>query len=127
MHDDYKNAYLKAAFGDDHTADFPDTLYLALFLAGDVEVAGGSYAREAVSNDSTNFAAPASGQTYNLTAVTFAAATADWGTIVGFKWMDAVSAGKAVHVGTLVSPTAINDGDIANFDPATLLTACGEI
>lgn len=51
---------LKAIFGSSHTADFPGTLYYALF-DGDPEAGGvepdstGNYARVAVTNNNTNF------------------------------------------------------------------------
>jgi hypothetical protein len=51
---------LKGIFGDDHTAEFPSTWYVALF-AGDPETTGvepdstGNYARLAISNANSEF------------------------------------------------------------------------
>lgn len=51
---------LKAIFGDDHTAEFPSTWYVALFnddpeTVGDEPDSTGNYARLAVSNVNTEF------------------------------------------------------------------------
>lgn len=122
----YKNAYLDAAFGATKHASFPATLYLALFLAGDVEVAGGAYARKAVVNNGGNFGAAAAGEKTNATAVTFVAASAAWGTVVAFKWMDALAAGAVVHAGLLAVPTPINIGDVANFPIGTIIVTAAD-
>lgn len=75
------------------------TKYAALFTtppndagSGGVEVSGGSYARVAVTNNGTNF--PSANPKVNATAVTFPAATADWGTVRAMGWYDASSGGN---------------------------------
>lgn len=83
----------------------PATLYVALFTAqptdagGGTEVAGGSYTRVAVANNSTNFpAATGTNPTVksNGTTVTFPTATAGWGTVTAWGLFDASSAGNLV-------------------------------
>lgn len=111
----YKNAYLDAGFGSDHTADFPATVYLALFLQSGVEVSGGSYARKAVTNNSTNFPDASGGSKSNGVAIAFAAASADWGVVYTHKWMSALSGGSVIHSGALTTPTAVANTQIANF------------
>lgn len=96
----------------DHTlgvAAYPmPTVYLALFTSitdlGDGtlthEIAGGSYARQAVS-----FAAAvvdgAGGKSLSNAAVEFPVATADWGLMVGWAVMDAAQGGNVLHFGEL--------------------------
>ena len=69
----------------------PTTLYLALYTTaptsagGGVEVSGGSYARVAITNNSTNWPASSGGgpgTKANGAAFTFPTASAAWGTIV---------------------------------------------
>jgi hypothetical protein len=83
-----KSEYLENAIldhvlgGPDYTR--PGTLYIALYTVaptdagGGTEVAGGSYARVAVTNNSTNFPAAAGGAKTNGTLIEFAEATANW-------------------------------------------------
>lgn len=87
----------------------PGTLYLALFTSapsdagGGTEVTGGSYARASVTNNTTNFPNAASGAKTNANAITFATATADWGTVVAVGIFDAASAGNLIAWGTVTS------------------------
>jgi hypothetical protein len=96
-----ENELLDHVFGASaYTA--PATLYVALFTAaptdagGGTEVTGGSYARAAVTNNLTNFPAAASGAKSNANAITFATATADWGTVVAAGIFDALSGGNLI-------------------------------
>ena len=99
----------------------PATVYIALFTVaptdagGGTEVTGGSYARKAVTNDVTNWPAAASGAKANGTDITFAEATADWGTVVAMAIFDAVTAGNMLYWGDLTVSKAINSGDTAKF------------
>lgn len=101
--------------------DMPDTLYVALFTAapsdagGGTEVSGGSYARIAVTNNTTNFPAATGGAKSNATAITFAAATANWGTVTHMAIFDALSAGNMIFVAVLNSPQTINTGGQFSF------------
>jgi hypothetical protein len=79
----------------------PTTGYLALMTTlptdagGGVEVSGGSYARQAIAFNSSNWTASATGgPVANINAITFPKATALWGTIVGFALYDASSGGN---------------------------------
>jgi len=101
--------------------DMPDTFYVALFTAaptdagGGTEVAGGSYARIAVTNDATNFPAAVSGSKQNATPIIFAAATANWGTVTHFAIFDALSGGNMLFVAALTTPHTINNGGQFSF------------
>ena len=99
------------------------TTYVALYTAtptdanaSGTEVSGGSYARVAVTNNTTNW--PASTGTNpttkaNGTAITFPAPTAAWGTVVAFAIYDAVTAGNEIAWGALTTSKTINNGDAA--------------
>lgn len=108
---------LKARFGG--AADtVPATWYVALTTttptdsAAGTEVTGGAYARAAVTNNTTNFPAPTSGNPVtNATAITFAAPTANWGTVTAFELWDALTAGTRRYWGTLTTSRVINNGD----------------
>lgn len=102
------------------------TYYVALFTVaptnagGGTEVTGGSYARQAIANNSAQWAAPANKEISNANDVVFPAATAGWGTVVAFALMDALTAGNMVGYGSLSSPIAINAGSIRVFKAGTL-------
>lgn len=100
----------------------PATLYFALFTVaptdagGGTEVTGGSYARVAVTANTTNFGAASGGSpssTSNLTAITFPAPTANWGTVVAMAIMSASSGGTMWRWVNLTTPKTINNGDAA--------------
>lgn len=99
----------------------PVTVYVALFTVapndtgGGTEVSGGSYARASVTNDVTNWPAASGGSKSNGQDITFAQATADWGTVVAFAILDAVTAGNMLYWGDLTTSKAINSGDTAKF------------
>jgi len=117
----------------------PTSVWVGLFTAtpsdtgGGTEVSGGSYARVAVSSSLTNWAgtqAAAStvassgtgGQTSNNAAITFAAPTANWGTITSFGIFDALTAGNLLMYGTLGTSKTVNNGDAAPAFNAAQLT-----
>lgn len=105
----------------------PGTIYVALSTAAYsdaatgssmTEVSGGSYARVAVTNNSTNWpnatgTSPATKS--NGTAVTFPTATGSWGTVASFYLCDASSAGNVLYGGDLTASKAIGSGDTATF------------
>lgn len=99
----------------------PGTVYIGLSTTAitdstaATEPSGGSYARVAVVNDSTNFPAAESGSKANGTPITFPAATASWGTIVGFFIADAASEGNVLAYGALSAPQAVASGETINF------------
>jgi hypothetical protein len=99
----------------------PATLYLALFTVaptdagGGTEVAGGAYARVAVTNNAVNFPAAAAGIKYLGTQQSFPTATADWGTIVAMAIFDAAAAGNMLYWANLTASRTVTLGDIARF------------
>ncbi len=100
----FKNALL------DHVLGGPDyarvaTVYAALFESG-TEVSGGSYVRDPITNDATNFPAASSGAKSNGTAITFATPSAGWGTPDQVRIYDAVSGGNLL--GTAILPAPLN-------------------
>jgi hypothetical protein len=117
----------------------PATFYVGLFTTADndagsarVEVSGGSYARVAVTSSLANWAGTqgagttvasngTSGTTSNNNAITFAAPTASWGSIVGMGLFDAATGGNEWVYGTLSTPKTVNSGDPApSFAAAAL-------
>jgi hypothetical protein len=117
----------------------PATLYIALFTTADndagsarVEVSGGSYARVPVTSSLTNWAGTqgagttvassgTSGTTSNNGAITFAAPTANWGTVQGMGIFDALTGGNELWYGALATPKTVNSGDAApSFSAAAL-------
>lgn len=99
----------------------PSTVYLALFTSAPTpstsgtEVTGGSYGRVAITNDLTNFPSASSKSKSNASAVTFASATASWGTVVAVAIMDAASSGNILLYATLTTPRLISSGDTPSF------------
>jgi len=99
----------------------PATVYVALYTTaptdagGGTEVSGGGYARKAVTNDATNWPAASSSTKSNGTAIAFAEATADWGTVVAFGLFDAAIDGNLLYWGELSQPVAVGSGVTATF------------
>ncbi len=98
----------------------PAALYVALFLtlpdeggANGVEVGGGGYARVRNGPADANWSAPSNGDgtIRNLTAVPFAAPSADWNTVVGFGLYDALTGGNAWLLAPLETPLTVRAGD----------------
>lgn len=116
----------------------PATLYVGILTAnpsdtgGGTEVAGGSYARVAVSSSLVNWAgtqAAAStvassgntGTTSNNGAITFPAPTANWGVVTGLAVFDAATGGNMLLWGGLAANKTVNNGDAApSFSAAAL-------
>ena len=97
----------------------PPTIYVALYTvtpsdsAPGTEVSGGSYARKATVAGNWNVAA--SGATANGAELAFVTATGDWGTVVAFALMDAVSGGNMLYWGAVTPNKDIDNGDTARF------------
>lgn len=115
-------AVLNTVFG---ATAFPTiaTHYIALYTviptdvnASGTEVTGGSYARVAFTNNTTNWTA-ASGTSPTTkttgTAITFPAPTANWGVVVAFAIYDALTLGNEIAWGALTVNKTINNGDAA--------------
>lgn len=102
----------------------PGTVYIALSTAAFsaastgssmTEVSGGSYARVAVTNNSTNWPNASSASKSNGAVFTFPAATGSWGTVTSFYIVDASSSGNALYGADLTASRTINSGDTASF------------
>lgn len=109
----------------------PGTVYVALYTAspsgsgGGTEVSGGSYARVAVTNNTTNWPSATGGSPgskSNGTAITFPAPTANWGVVTSFALLDAASAGNLLAWGALTVSKTINNGDAAPSFASSSLT-----
>ena len=104
--------------GSAYTA--PGTLYVALFTAapsdtgGGTEVSGGSYARQTA-------AFTVSGDTgSNTSAIEYATATADYGTVVAMGVFDASSSGNLLAYGTLTTSKTVSNGDVFRFNAGAI-------
>lgn len=92
-------------------------VYIALFTAtpsgsgGGTEVTGGSYARQSVPNDVTNWPNASGGNKTNGTLIDFGTATANWGTVGWGAIMTALTGGVILYWGALTSPKTINQDD----------------
>lgn len=130
MTDYLENALIDWLFRGQAAPTLPANLYYALFTtaAGDagsqVEVAGGSYARQPVTRSlaamagtqaagSTTASNGTSGTTSNNAAITFPAPTANWGTIVGWGIFDALSGGNLLFYTAQTPNKTVNNGDPA--------------
>lgn len=91
----------------------PSVVYVGLFTSdptdagSGTEVAGGSYARVAVT-----FGAPSNGVSTNSAAVEFAQATANWGTVSHIGIHDALTTGNLLYHTALDTSKTIETGDI---------------
>lgn len=96
--DTAENAILNAVYNA-AALGAPATWYIALFTAtpsdaaGGTEVTGGSYARLAVTANTTNFPSASGGAISNANALDFVQATASWGSVVAAAGMSASAAG----------------------------------
>jgi hypothetical protein len=102
----------------------PTTVYLALFTAVSdaeagtgTEVSGGSYARVAIT-----FGAPSNGVITNSSAVTFPAASGNWGTISHAAIMDALTTGNCLSI-----IKALTGGSVAVNTPDVFEIAAGQL
>jgi hypothetical protein len=126
MSDVWENALIDHLFrAVAYTAPTPLYFGLATAACSDsgfgTEVSGGSYARVSVTPNSTNFAntqnsgtgasSGTGGQTSNLTAITFPAPTANWGSISHFFIATASSAGSILVCKSLTTAKTVNSGD----------------
>jgi hypothetical protein len=106
----------------------PTAIFVGLFTAvtnaeagTGTEVTGGSYARVDVTGA---LSAPTDGAGSNTAAVTFAAPTANWGTVTHFGLFDASTAGNPVTaLKALTASRVINNGDAAPSFAIGALTA----
>jgi hypothetical protein len=111
------NTILNSRF-QNSSATGPATIYLAVFTAAPsdtglgTEVSGGSYARQAVTCNSTNFPNASAGAITQANAVTWPTATANWGTITDEAYCAASSGGtQPLYWGDLTANQVINNGN----------------
>lgn len=114
----YANSVLDDLFG----SGSPATLYFGLYTSapnpdgtGGTEVTGGSYARKAMTNNSTNFPAASARQKSNATSIDFVQATADWGAVEAVGVFTASSGGTPKVFGDLDTIRTIQNGDAFSF------------
>ena len=95
--------------------------YVALFTSdptdagSGTEVSGGSYARAAVT-----FGAPSNGVSTNSADVTFATATASWGTVGWIGINDSTSGANLLYHSPLDTSKTIDSGDIFKISTGNL-------
>jgi hypothetical protein len=117
-----ENATLDALYG----SGTPTNIYFALYTVaptdagGGTEVSGTGYARKAMTNNDTNFPDAVSGVKSNGTAITFAEAESNWGTIVAMASFDA-AAGNLLHWATLTNSRSYFTGDVPSFAPGAFV------
>lgn len=104
----------------------PATLHIGLFTAAPTDAGGGTevstgvwtnYARQAVTNNATNFPAASGGAKSNGTAISFGAATISGAapTVVAMGVFDAATAGNLLAWADLATNKTVNDGDTPSF------------
>lgn len=102
----------------------PANRYLALFTAapsdagGGTEVTGGSYARILAGNFTISGTSPTLAT--NGSALEFATATANWGTITHVGIFDASTAGNLLAWAPLTTSRTVNLGDVFRFPAGDL-------
>ena len=129
-------AYLKTLLTDyllrTSTTTKPTALYLCLFtVKPDADGANGTevsitdtgYARVSVGPLDANWSTPdAGGTSESLVSFTFAAPTADWGTVVAWGIADADTAGNLLIVEDLDTSVEIVNGSLTPLFPPGYLT-----
>ena len=95
------------------TGDFTDT------GSGSSELSGSNYSRVSVAFD-----AAASGATSNTSAIDFAAASGNWGTVSHWALFDAATSGNALITGSFSASKTIETNDVLRIAAGDLdLTA----
>lgn len=124
-----------ADYGEDTYLDalftvFGATLYVALSTAdptddgsGLAEPSGNGYAR--ASTTSSDWAASSGGTKATDTAISFSAATGNWGTITHFALMDALTGGNMIASGALGTSESISTDQVARFASGDLSISLG--
>jgi len=114
-----ETAVLNHVFGGS-SYSAPSTLYVALYTAapsdsgGGTEVSGGAYARQ------TGAFTVSGGTASNTSAIEYATATANYGTVVAVGVLDASSGGNLLAYGTLTSSKTVSSGDVFRFNASAL-------
>ena len=119
---------LKWATGQTNDMGTAPTPYVALFTVAPTDAGGGTevstsgtaYARV---DSSTDWGAPsgtAPTSVSNSAEITFAQATADWGTVVAFAIFDAATTGNMLYWGNLSASKSVGTNETARFDIGAL-------
>lgn len=126
--DAYEQLMLQHTLGN-QAFTAPGTVYVGLWTAtlSDTstgatagEVSGGAYARAAVPNSTVNWTYSA-GSIANGTAITFAAATANWGTVTYAALLNASTSGTILYYWDLPTSKVISSGDTASFAVSSIV------
>lgn len=132
--DTYMNTLLDEYWGDQSPDTPPGTWYLALFTTmpatdgtGGVEAAWSGYARQASTNDPTEWPAAVAGVKSNANPIDYGTAGSGPTSIVGFGFYDDPSAGNLWFAAEVTGgPVVVNDGADAVFeDGAIVIQPCG--
>ncbi len=121
-----KNAFLNHLYNG-AALTLPATIYIALYTSapttagGGTEVAGGAYARVAITRNTTNFPTTSNGTMANAVVANYAQATAAWGSIVAAASFDALTGGNMIKFGVMLTPRTIGVGDQFSFAPGAIL------
>lgn len=122
-----ENALLNGVLGGPQFT-LPPTVYIALSTAiysdtgigSEVSFTGTAYSRVAVSNTATEWPASVGGSKSNANPITWAAATASWGTVRSFYIMDAPTGGNSLYGADLQTVKTVDTGDTATFGATTV-------
>jgi hypothetical protein len=126
--DYFENKVVGYLFGN-VAYSLPATYYVGLWTAslsdsstGSTagEPSGGSYARVAVTNNSSNFDAASGGATANTNLITFPMATASWGTVTYVGICDASTGGNLIAYADLGTSISVAQYDTVIFKPGDL-------
>lgn len=132
-----ENAYVDHILrGTAYSATSPANYYVALYTtacsdaAAGTEVSGGGYARVSIARstsawngthgNTTGASSGTSGTVSNAAAVTFPAATADWGTATHWGIFDALTGGNPITCSPLTANRTITNGSTPSFAPGAL-------
>jgi hypothetical protein len=121
--DYWENKILDHIFGKGNYT--PPTIYVGLSTAdptdddsGLVEPIGNGYTRVQTSASDWNTAS--NGLVDNVSNITFAQSTGNWGTITHFALFDAATAGNMLAHGALSQSKSISESDTARFEAGDL-------
>jgi hypothetical protein len=106
--------------GTSYTA--PGTIFVALYTAAPSDSGGGTevtttgtaYARQSMAFTTSG------GTTSNTSAVEYATATADYGTVVALGLFDASASGNLLAYGTLTTSKSVSTGDVFRFNASAV-------
>lgn len=105
----------------------PTTFYVGLLVTG-VEVTGGSYARQPITNADIGAAAGTDPVEKQVTSVvTYPEATASWGTPNEWGIYDASTAGNLLWTEAITTPKPIAIGDTARIPANTIKLRTGDL